>query len=62
MPALRPAGAPMKLLVAFFLLAVSAAAFAHYGVDMWDGRLGHPNPELRTINYSGMHGLTGQRS
>jgi hypothetical protein len=51
----------MKLLIALFLLAVSAAIFAGYGVEIWDGRLGHHDPELRTINYTSKHALSGQR-
>jgi hypothetical protein len=56
-----PAGAPMRLLFALFLLAVSAAAFAEYGVEMWDGRLGHADPAMRTITYSSNYEVTGQR-
>jgi len=51
----------MRLLFALFLLAVSAAAFAQYGVEMWDGRLGHHDPALRNITYSSKYELTGQR-
>ena len=51
----------MKLLFALFLLAVSVAAFTQYGVEMWDGRLGHHDPALRTITYSSNYELTGQR-
>jgi hypothetical protein len=51
----------MRLLIAFFLLAVSAALFAQYGVEIWDGRLGHPDPAMRTITYSSNYELTGQR-
>jgi hypothetical protein len=51
----------MRLLIALFLLAVSAAAFAQYGVAMWDGRLGHHDPALRIITYSSKYELTGQR-
>ena len=51
----------MKFLIALFLLAVSAAAFAEYGVEMWDGRLGHHDPVLRTIRYDSNYELTGQR-
>jgi hypothetical protein len=51
----------MRLLIALFLLAVSAAAFAQYGVEIWDGRIGHHDPALRTINYNSKYELTGQR-
>jgi hypothetical protein len=51
----------MRLLFALFLLAVSAAAFAEYAVEMWDGRLGHHDPALRTITYSSKYELTGRR-
>ena len=51
----------MRLLIALFVLAVSAAAFAQYGVEVWDGRLGHHDPAMRTITYSSKYELTGQR-
>jgi hypothetical protein len=51
----------MRLLIVLFLLAVSAAASAQYGVEMWDGRLGHHDPAMRTITYSSKYELTGQR-
>jgi hypothetical protein len=51
----------MKLLFALFLLSISAAAFAQYGVEIWDGRLGHHDPALRTITYSSKYEVSGQR-
>lgn len=51
----------MRLLIALFLLAVSAAAFAEYGIEMWDGRLGNHDPALRIIRYDSNYELTGQR-
>jgi hypothetical protein len=51
----------MRLLIVLFLLSVSAAAFAQYGVEAWDGRLGHHDPAMRTITYSSKYELTGQR-
>jgi hypothetical protein len=51
----------MRILFGLFLLAVSAAAFAQYGVKIWDGRLGHHDPAMRTITYSSNYELTGQR-
>jgi hypothetical protein len=47
----------MKFLIALFLLAVSGAIFAGYAVEIWDGRIGHHDPELRIIDYSSKHAL-----
>jgi hypothetical protein len=51
----------MRLLIAVFVLAVSAAAFADYGIELWDGRFGHHDPALRPINYDSQYEMTGQR-
>jgi hypothetical protein len=50
----------MRLLIALFVLAVMAAATANLGVEMWDGRLGHPDPTLRAIHYDTTYRISGQ--
>ena len=51
----------MRLVTTLFVLAVVLTASACIGAAVWDGRIGHRDPNMRAIHYDTNYDLSSQR-
>ena len=53
-------GAPMRLVITLFVLAVLSTAATSFGFSIWDGHQGHNDAALRAIHYNTQYDLSAQ--